>query len=91
MYSATSRTVAMTSTPVNSPKPPPWQLSHFGVHKANNFHTNNASPILTHPVTSPGGTTIAALLILKTAGFCGIFMRAVEAAWRRSQELSRKN
>ncbi|HAT49704.1 MAG: hypothetical protein HQL07_12015 [Nitrospirae bacterium] len=42
-------------------------------------------------MTSPGGTTIAALLVLETAGLRRILMRAVEAAWRRSQELSKKN
>ncbi len=38
-------------------------------------------------VTSPGGTTISALHILERAGFKGIVMDAVEAAWRRSKEL----
>ncbi|MBF0131955.1 MAG: pyrroline-5-carboxylate reductase [Magnetococcales bacterium] len=47
--------------------------------------------VLKNQVTSPGGTTIAALQVLETAGLRGILMRAVEAAWRRSQELSRKN
>lgn len=38
-------------------------------------------------VTSPGGTTIAALHVLERAGFKGIIMDAVEAAKRRSEEL----
>lgn len=47
--------------------------------------------VLKNQVTSPGGTTIAALQVLETAGLRGILMRAVEAAWRRSQELGQKN
>jgi pyrroline-5-carboxylate reductase len=39
-------------------------------------------------VTSPGGTTIAALHQLESAGFSGIIMDAVEAATKRSRELS---
>lgn len=46
--------------------------------------------VLKNQVTSPGGTTIAALQVLETAGVRGTLMRAVEAAWRRSQELSKK-
>jgi len=38
-------------------------------------------------VTSPGGTTIAGLHELESAGFTGIIMSAVEAATKRSAEL----
>jgi len=38
-------------------------------------------------VTSPGGTTIAALHVLERAGFKGIIMDAIDAATRRSKEL----
>lgn len=40
-------------------------------------------------VTSPGGTTIAGLHELETAGFTGIIMDAVEAAVSRSRELGK--
>ncbi|MDR1301317.1 MAG: pyrroline-5-carboxylate reductase [Treponema sp.] len=39
-------------------------------------------------VTSPGGTTIAGLAALETGAFRGIVMNAVDAAWKRSKELS---
>lgn len=42
-------------------------------------------------VTSPGGTTIAGLHELETAGFRGIIMNAVEAAATRSKELASEN
>lgn len=40
-------------------------------------------------VTSPGGTTIAALHTMEKAGFNGIIMDAIEAATNRSKELGR--
>lgn len=40
-------------------------------------------------VTSPGGTTIAALHTMERAGFRGIIMDAVKAAARRSEELGK--
>lgn len=40
-------------------------------------------------VTSPGGTTAAALAVLGEAGFKGIFERALSAACRRSRELAK--
>ena len=42
---------------------------------------------LINAVTSPGGTTIAALSLLEREGFKGILIDAVEAAARRSREL----
>lgn len=38
-------------------------------------------------ITSPGGTTIAGLQVLERSGLRGIFMDAIAAATRRSQEL----
>ena len=45
--------------------------------------------VLKNQVTSPGGTTIAGLEVLETAGIRGTLMAAVHAAWSRSQELRR--
>lgn len=42
----------------------------------------------TAKVCSPGGTTIHGVHVLETAGFKGILMAAVEAAAKRSRELS---
>jgi len=39
-------------------------------------------------VTSPGGTTIAGLIVLEEKGFKGIVVRALEAARTRAGELS---
>jgi pyrroline-5-carboxylate reductase len=43
---------------------------------------------LRNEVTSPGGTTAAALEVLESGGFRALLQAAVAAAWRRSQELS---
>jgi pyrroline-5-carboxylate reductase len=44
--------------------------------------------VLKNQVTSPGGTTIAALTQLERAGVRGTLIDAVGAAWNRSKELS---
>lgn len=46
---------------------------------------------LRNDVTSPGGTTAAALFELEKAGFTGILMTAIQAAERRSIELNRNS
>ena len=38
-------------------------------------------------VTSPGGTTMAGLGVLESRGFRGSVMKAVEASWKRAEEL----
>ena len=43
---------------------------------------------LRQKVTSPGGTTAAALAILEESGVEAIFANAVSAARKRSEELS---
>ncbi|WP_153188656.1 pyrroline-5-carboxylate reductase [Candidatus Magnetaquicoccus inordinatus] len=43
--------------------------------------------VLKNQVTSPGGTTIAALTRLETAGVRGALIEAVQAAWQRSRAL----
>jgi len=54
------------------------------------FLDKNENPImLRDKVTSPGGTTIAALHILEKAGFNGIIIDAIEAAAKRSKELDK--
>ncbi len=45
--------------------------------------------LLKERVTSPGGTTIAGLVVLEEKGFKGIVVRALEAARMRAGELSR--
>ncbi|MEE8574722.1 MAG: pyrroline-5-carboxylate reductase [Thermodesulfobacteriota bacterium] len=45
-------------------------------------------PELTDMVTSPGGTTVEGLKILKNSDFCDIIMNAIKAATLRSEELS---
>ena len=44
--------------------------------------------LMKEKVTSPGGTTIAGLVVLEEKGFKGIVMRALEAARTRAGELS---
>jgi pyrroline-5-carboxylate reductase len=55
-------------------------LSEAGEHPA----------VLRDKVTSPGGTTIAGMHALEKEGFRGVVMDAVDAACRRSKELSGK-
>ena len=45
--------------------------------------------MLRDKVTSPGGTTIAALHILEKAGFSGIIIDAIETAAKRAKELDK--
>jgi pyrroline-5-carboxylate reductase len=45
---------------------------------------------LRESVTSPGGTTIAAIRELEVAGVRAAFLNAIQAAMRRSQELARE-
>ncbi|MBF0359141.1 MAG: pyrroline-5-carboxylate reductase [Magnetococcales bacterium] len=45
--------------------------------------------VLKNQVTSPGGTTIAAVAQLEKGGVRGVLMDAVNAAWQRSIELSK--
>jgi len=54
------------------------------------FLDKNENPImLRDKVTSPGGTTIAALHILEKAGFNGIIIDAIETAAKRAKELDK--
>ncbi|HEX9079685.1 MAG TPA: pyrroline-5-carboxylate reductase dimerization domain-containing protein [Desulfuromonadaceae bacterium] len=52
--------------------------------------TGEHPALLRERVTSPGGTTIAALHTLENGRFRGVIMDAVDAATRRSKELAGK-
>jgi pyrroline-5-carboxylate reductase len=52
--------------------------------------TGEHPALLKEKVTSPGGTTIAALHALEVGSFRGIVMNAVEAASLHSKELAGK-
>lgn len=52
--------------------------------------TGEHPALLKEKVTSPGGTTIAALHALESGSFRGVVMNAVEAACSRSKELAGK-
>jgi pyrroline-5-carboxylate reductase len=52
--------------------------------------TGEHPTLLKEKVTSPGGTTIAALHALENGGFRGVVMNAVDAASNRSKELAGK-
>jgi pyrroline-5-carboxylate reductase len=53
--------------------------------EADNLHP----ALMKEMITSPGGTTIAGLVILDERGFKGNVIRALEAAQARSKELSK--
>jgi pyrroline-5-carboxylate reductase len=52
--------------------------------------TGGHPTLLKEKVTSPGGTTIAALHVLECRGFRGVVMDAVDAACLKSKELAGK-
>lgn len=52
--------------------------------------SGNHPAVLRDQVTSPGGTTASGLHALETAGFNGIVMSAVQAAFERSLELGNR-
>jgi pyrroline-5-carboxylate reductase len=54
------------------------------------METGEHPAVLREKVTSPGGTTIAALHVLEQEGFRGTVMTAVDAATKRSMELGKK-
>lgn len=51
--------------------------------------TGQHPAVLKEAVTSPAGTTIAGVAVLEKLGFSGIVIQAVEAARKRSEELSK--
>ena len=50
-------------------------------------NTNEHPAILRNNVTSPGGTTAAALQVMEQRGFKGVIMDAVWAAYKKAQSL----
>ncbi len=53
------------------------------------LQTNTHPDVLKDQVTSPGGTTIRALEVLKSGAFSGLVIEAVRAAAKRSRELGK--
>ncbi|XP_066930418.1 pyrroline-5-carboxylate reductase 3-like isoform X2 [Clytia hemisphaerica] len=54
------------------------------------LETGNAPAVLKDQVTSPGGSTICGLYELEQSGIRGAFMKAVDAATKRNQDLGKK-
>jgi pyrroline-5-carboxylate reductase len=51
-------------------------------------HQKDPPDVLRHKVTSPGGTTEAAIRVLEDEGVKASIIKAIQAAARRSEELS---
>jgi pyrroline-5-carboxylate reductase len=52
--------------------------------------SGQSAEALRRQVTSPGGTTEAALRVLEEANFADLLKEAIKKAWERSRELGRE-